>query len=74
VSLAASEKTESSGGPGSGQAASSGDCRNGDSRWPQFQIVIFFDAPAAPATSGSGTTPPQGGSAPVSQPPTGGSQ
>jgi Tfp pilus assembly protein PilN len=67
VSLASSEKAEGTGGGGGG--GSTADCRNGSSRFPQFELVIFFDAPKSmPATPGQGTTAPQGAAAPPNQP------
>jgi Tfp pilus assembly protein PilN len=67
VSLAASEKAEGTAGGGGGGA--SADCRNGSSRFPQFELVVFFDAPkSAQATPGQGATPPQGAAAPANQP------
>jgi Tfp pilus assembly protein PilN len=69
VSLATSEKAEGAAGPGGGGGASSADCRNGSSRFPQFELVVFFDAPrSAQATPGQGATPPQGAAAPANQP------
>ncbi|HVE69229.1 MAG TPA: PilN domain-containing protein [Solirubrobacteraceae bacterium] len=59
VSLASSEKSDAVSGGGSG-GANSGDCRNGSSRFPQFQIVVFFDAPKVAlgaAAPGAGTAP-----------------
>jgi Tfp pilus assembly protein PilN len=56
VSLAASEKADSQGsqpGGASGGGGSTGDCRNGDSRFPQFQIVVFFDSPKTPTIPGA---------------------
>jgi Tfp pilus assembly protein PilN len=48
VSLASSEKADSGGSTGGGAsaAASSSDCRNGSGRFPQFQVVVFFEGPA----------------------------
>ena len=72
VSLASSEKSEATGGAAGGGG---GDCRNGSSRFPQFQIVVFFDAPkatpgaSAPSVPGApapGTAAPAPGTAPVS--------
>lgn len=55
VALASSEKSESaSGGAPASGGASSTDCRNGDSRFPQFQLVVFFRG--APAPSGGAAT------------------
>jgi Tfp pilus assembly protein PilN len=76
VSLGSSEKSESSGGAGSAAGAvtggSSSDCRNGSRRFPQFELVVFFKAPAAATGApGQGATPPQGG-APQGAPPQGG--
>lgn len=53
VSLASSEKTESQSGSATTDGGSSGDCRNGDARFPQFQIVVFFDAPKTPTGAGA---------------------
>jgi Tfp pilus assembly protein PilN len=78
VSLGLSEKSESTGGGGAAGAAggqsggASNDCRNGSSRFPQFELVVFFKAPAgATATPGQGATPPPGG-APQGPAPQGG--
>jgi Tfp pilus assembly protein PilN len=76
VSLGSSEKSESAGGTGAAaggaQGGSSSDCRNGSRRFPQFEIVVFFEAPAGAAPApGQGATPPQGG-APEGAPPPGG--
>jgi Tfp pilus assembly protein PilN len=62
VSLAASEKAESTGNTGATSAASSNssDCRNGSSRFPQFQLVVFFDSPK----STPGGSAPNAGTAP----------
>jgi hypothetical protein len=69
VSLATSEKAEGAAGPAGAGGASSADCRNGSSRFPQFELVVFFDAPkSAQATPGQGATPPQGAAAPGNQP------
>jgi Tfp pilus assembly protein PilN len=70
VSLDSSEKTESAAGPAGGGGANSSDCRNGNSNFPQFQLVVFFDAPkSAQATPGQGATPAQGTAAPGATPP-----
>jgi Tfp pilus assembly protein PilN len=67
VSLASSEKAEGTGGGGGG--GSTADCRNGSSRFPQFELVIFFDAPKSmQATPGQGATAPQGAAPPANQP------
>jgi Tfp pilus assembly protein PilN len=69
VALAASEKADnansgrsdssassaSAGGGGGGGGDS--DCRHGSSRFPQFQMVVFFDRLAV-AAPGAGATPP----------------
>jgi Tfp pilus assembly protein PilN len=53
VSLGSSEKTDSTAGSGGGASASgggnSGDCRNGSSHFPQFEMVVFFKGPAVAA-------------------------
>jgi Tfp pilus assembly protein PilN len=68
VSLASSEKAEGAAGSGGGGGAAA-DCRNGSSRFPQFQLVIFFDSPkSAQLTPGQGATAPQGAAAPANQP------
>jgi Tfp pilus assembly protein PilN len=65
VSLASSEKAEGAGGGG----ANATDCRNGNSHFPQFQIVVFFDAPKSfQAAPGQAGTAPQGTAAPATQP------
>ncbi len=70
VSLASSEKAEGAGGGGSNAT----DCRNGNSHFPQFQLVVFFDAPkSAQATPGEAGTAPQGTAAPATQPTSDGS-
>lgn len=52
VSLASSEKSQSSsggtGGGGSAGGADSSDCRNGQTRFPRFSVVVFFNSPGAP--------------------------
>jgi Tfp pilus assembly protein PilN len=52
VSLSASEKGDDSGG-GGGSSGGAGDCSGGSSRFPQFDMVIFFGG-AAQATPGVG--------------------
>ena len=67
VSLSSSAKAESSaGGPGGGGSAGGGDCRNGSAKFPQFQLVVFFDAPKAPAQAAQGATPGQAVNQPTS--------
>lgn len=68
VSLGASEKADAGGGGGGGGAAAGGgDCRNGSDKFPQFELVAFFErsragvsgAPAgetAPASTTEGAT------------------
>jgi len=83
VSLASSEKGESEGGGagpasgGSGQGGS-GDCRNGSSRYPQFQVVIFFGAeaeggppPTGAPGGGAGAAPSPAAPASSASPPAG---
>lgn len=82
VSLASSEKTDSTGGsaaapaPGSGGGGASTDCRNGNVRFPQFQLVVFFEGAAAPRASspapGSPGTPAPGPEAAGAPPAAGG--
>jgi Tfp pilus assembly protein PilN len=43
VSLGSSQKSDGAGGGGAG----GGDCRNGNKRFPQFSVVVFFNAPPA---------------------------
>jgi Tfp pilus assembly protein PilN len=60
VSLASSEKAEGASGPGGGgSSAAGGDCRQGSSRFPQFNVVVFFDTPETPAQAGQAATPNQ---------------
>jgi Tfp pilus assembly protein PilN len=75
VSLASSEKVEATSAPAGGGSTNSSDCRNGNAKFPQFQIVVFFKAPPVPeAPGGQGSTPQPGqqpgqpGQAPVNQP------
>lgn len=57
VALASSEKAEGSGGDGSG----GGDCRNGSARFPKFDLVVFFDPPAAAPATGAARANAAGG-------------
>jgi Tfp pilus assembly protein PilN len=62
VTLSASEKLErSTSGSSSGSGdGSDGDCRNGNARYPQFSMTLFFAAPASPSgaqTASAGATP-----------------
>ncbi|MDQ6915107.1 MAG: PilN domain-containing protein [Actinomycetota bacterium] len=70
IALAASEKTDSSSGGGpsgasSGGSTDSSDCRNGLTRLPKFQLVVFFKAPAGAVTPG-GHAPGQAATQPTS--------
>ena len=74
VSLASSEKAAAAagatgpGGAGGAGGANAGDCRNGNSRFPKFQLVIFFDPPkSAQTTPGEGGTPAPGATPPANQ-------
>jgi Tfp pilus assembly protein PilN len=70
VSLASSEKAQGAVGPAGGGGGNSGDCRNGNGQFPQFQLVVFFDAPkSAQTTPGQGATPPQGATPQGATPP-----
>jgi Tfp pilus assembly protein PilN len=76
VSLASSEKSEATAGAAGAAAGggNSGDCRNGSTRFPQFQLVVFFDAPKAALGAdapNAGGTPTAGAATPVAS---GGSQ
>lgn len=64
VSLASSEKTEQGGGSG---GAGSTDCRQGRTKFPQFALVVYFDAPAAAAVPGAPGVPgaPAAGATPA---------
>jgi Tfp pilus assembly protein PilN len=62
VSLSSSQKLEngSASGSGGGNGASDGDCRNGNARFPQFSMTLFFAAPKSPTgaqTAAAGATP-----------------
>ena len=65
VSLSSSQKSDNSsgassgGGSGSANAGTSTDCRNGQDRFPQFHLVVFFAGP--PATSGAASPATPGG-------------
>lgn len=63
VTLSSSQKLESSSAP-TGSAgstgASDGDCRNGNKRFPQFSMTLFFATPSSPTGAQSpaaGATP-----------------
>lgn len=60
VSLSSSEKLEAanasaSAGAASGAKAGGQDCRNGSTRFPQFSMTLFFEAPAVSTTGGQST-------------------
>jgi Tfp pilus assembly protein PilN len=60
VTLSSSAKVDdSSGGGGSGGGGGNGDCRNGSTRFPEFSMTLFFNAPSAAGTAptSTGTTP-----------------
>lgn len=57
VALASTAKSDTTGGSSSGK--SGGDCRSGSTKFPQFEVVVFFETPpAAAATTSPGTTDP----------------
>jgi Tfp pilus assembly protein PilN len=49
VSLSSSEKLSSGGNSSAGDSAggASGDCRNGNAKFPQFSMTLFFETPSA---------------------------
>jgi Tfp pilus assembly protein PilN len=53
VSLSSAEKADA----GSGGGGAGGDCRQGDSRFPQFQMVVFFEPPAGAILPTAGAVP-----------------
>jgi Tfp pilus assembly protein PilN len=53
VSLSSSERLDA--GSIAGAGAGSGDCRNGNARFPKFSMTLFFTAPTP--TASQGTTP-----------------
>jgi Tfp pilus assembly protein PilN len=53
ISLSSSERLDA-GAPGAGSA--SGDCRNGNVKFPKFSMTLFYAAPTPTATQGA-TTP-----------------
>jgi Tfp pilus assembly protein PilN len=63
VTLSSSQKLDHSDGgssAGAGTAASDGDCRHGNARYPQFAMTLFFSAPTSPTGAqpvSSGATP-----------------
>lgn len=61
VSLSDAEKGDDSAAGASGGSTTtsgvSGDCRGGHAKFPQFDLVVFFNAPAIPAPAVSGATP-----------------
>lgn len=70
---AATTSAPSSGGStGSSAAGGSTDCRNGSSKFPEFQMVVFFSAlPGAPGRATTLGTPPVPGGAQGAAPKTG---
>jgi Tfp pilus assembly protein PilN len=57
VALASTVKSDTTGSSTSGN--SGGDCRSGSTKFPQFEVVVFFKTPpAAAATTAPGTTDP----------------
>lgn len=61
VALAASEKGDSSAGGGS-------DCRQGSSRYPKFELVVFFRAATAAAPAATGGKQPTAQPTPTTTP------
>jgi Tfp pilus assembly protein PilN len=59
VSLSSAEKLGASGGGGSSEGGTDGDCRHGNDHYPQFSMTLFFEAPSAAGTqpAAQGTTP-----------------
>jgi Tfp pilus assembly protein PilN len=59
VSLSSSQKLDQAAAGGS-SGASDGDCRNGNARYPQFSMTLFFATPTSPsgAQTASATTTP----------------
>ena len=55
VGLSASEKSEQSGSGGGG--GGDGDCRAGSDKYPQFQLVVFFEDKAVPAATSATPAP-----------------
>jgi Tfp pilus assembly protein PilN len=66
VSLSSSQKLDQGSASGGGSATAStgdsgsGDCRNGNARYPQFSMTLFFATPTSPsgAQTASATTTP----------------
>ena len=68
VALASSEKVDTAGGGGGGGGGSSatgGDCRNGHDRFPQFELVVFFQTPPSAAAATPSATPAAAGATPT---------
>jgi len=63
VTLSSSQKLDHSDGgssSGAGGAASDGDCRHGNARYPQFAMTLFFTTPTSPTgaqAASPGATP-----------------
>lgn len=69
VALAASTKD---GGSSSSGASGGGDCQNGNSHIPSFNLVVFFDSiPALPVPGAAATTTAPAASTTATPPPTG---
>lgn len=57
VSLSSAEKSETKGASAGGSTAAEGsDCRQGDTRFPLFKIVVFFES-SVPPPPAAGTAP-----------------
>lgn len=54
VTLSSSEKSDSASGAAGAAGGGSSDCRYGSRRYPQFNLVVFFEAPKASLAAGPG--------------------
>lgn len=55
ISLSSTERLDATAGAGAG-GGQSGDCRNGNARFPKFSMTLFYNAPTPTASQGT-TTP-----------------
>jgi len=55
ISLSSTERLDATAGAGVG-GGQSGDCRNGNARFPKFSMTLFYNAPTPTASQGT-TTP-----------------
>jgi hypothetical protein len=70
VTLAQTEKVDvaadTAGSGGGGSGGNGTDCRQGNSKIPKFELIIFFEASTATPAQSTGNTPPPATTQPAS--------